>query len=134
FPPSRLRGTANWTYPTSEVVKQEIAHEAYRERHPDALRLLLRPELGAEFVSIDSVITAIENEGLPPTNEADELIAFLADWHAELPGHERRVFIERLQSLPIYPTVSGWSQPGTALVLQANVRAEVDEDTVPDGF
>jgi hypothetical protein len=134
FPSSRLRGAANWTYPTSDVVEQEIAREVYREQHPDALRLLLRPELGAEFVSIDLVITAIEEEGLPPTHEADELIAFLADWHAELPGPERRVFIERLQSLPIYPTVSGWSQPGTALVFQANVRAEVDEDTVPDGF
>lgn len=134
FPPSRLRATANWTYPTNEVTEQEIKREQYREQHSDVPRLLLRSELGAGYVSLDLIIAALQSEGLPPIDEAAEIIVLLADWYAELPGPERREFLERLRSLPIFPTITGWSVPGTTLVFQANIRAEIDEDTVPPGF
>lgn len=125
FPASRLRGKDDWAYPLPAVVHQE------QDRN---IPFLLSEALGAANISPEQIVEHLRDDGLPPVENASELIAFLADWHAELPGPERRVFIEQLQSLPIYPTVSGWSQPGTALVFQANVRAEVDEDTVPDGF
>ena len=134
FPPAHIRGTKKWAYPIDEITRIEFARCDYVSQHSDAVLFLQRPELGCEPVTIETVVAALSKNGMPPIGDSGILIGALADWYSELRKSERQHFLSQVESLPIFPTVSGWRKPGTELVFQANLREEIDEETLPGFF
>lgn len=129
FPASKLRGDAKWAYATPQVIAVER-----KRKQP----FLLSDALGAQTLSADSVLDALQQGGMPPIDEGQPLIAFLADWYDKLPRaiypvNHRQEFRNKLRQLAILPTTEGWTEPGQR-IFQANLRQEEDAFAVPRGF
>jgi len=126
FPADRLRGEERWAYPAAEII-----------RAPDAVSFL--KTLGAKELQPEMVIRALTPEFMSSWGEKGDVIAFLADWWANLPsgwdGSQRQEFESALKKAPVFRTSDGWMCPNELeTVYHANLTPNVRDITTPAGF
>lgn len=125
FPASKLRQGEKWAYPIQTVVESERS----RSRP-----FLLSSQLGGSEIDLATTASALQPDIMPTSENPKQLVAFMADWWANMPQEERRRFAQLLRTAPVFPSANGWLIPDATMAFQANLRADAEDITVPAGF
>lgn len=126
FPEEQLTVGCAWCYP--QVSIEESENQRVKQGHPFLF------QIGAKRLEVDDVLQLLTNGPAIPISVCQNFMAFVARWWQSLPLDRRPVFLQKMSTVAIVPTLMGWHMPpkdGT-LIFQASLRQDAPD--VPRGF